>query len=132
MKKLVLSLLFFAAVAANMLHAQDTLPRFSVKGAGNNRIIIGWVNNFSTIRQISIQRSFDSLTNYKTILTVLDPSIPQNGYVDTKATNEHMFYRLYILQDRGVYFFTAAKKPSLDTLHKTDTPLTTETIKRID
>jgi hypothetical protein len=97
------------------LYAQDTLPNFSVKNAGNNRIVIGWNNQFENIRQISIQRSFDSLKNYKTILTVADPTTPQNGFVDTKATNDHMFYRLYILLDKGVYLFSDAKKPVLDT-----------------
>lgn len=100
---------------ASSLYAQDTLPNFSVKNAGNNRIVIGWNNQFENIRQISIQRSFDSLKNYKTILTVADPTTPQNGFVDTKATNDHMFYRLYILLDKGVYLFSDAKKPVIDT-----------------
>lgn len=100
---------------APQLYAQDTLPDFSVKNAGNNRIIIGWTNKFENIRQISIQRSFDSLKNYKTILTVADPTTPQNGFADTKAPNDHMFYRLYILLDKGVYLFSDVKKPVLDT-----------------
>ena len=113
MNKLILLLLFFTATTCNLLQAQDTLPKFSVNNAGNNRIIIGWINNFENVRQISIQRSFDSLTGYKTILTVADPATPQNGYADMKATNDHMFYRLYILLDKGVYLFSEAKKPVL-------------------
>jgi hypothetical protein len=101
-----------------MLYSQDTLPRFTLKNAGNNRIIIGWINNYPEIRQISIQRSFDSLGIYKTILTVPDPAAIQNGYLDAKATNDHMFYRLFILLDSGVYLFSAAKKPVLDTARK--------------
>ena len=80
------SLFFIAFIAiANHLIAQDTLPKFSVKNVGNNRIVIGWINTFETVRQISIQRSFDSTKNFKSILTVADPSIPENGFVDTKA-----------------------------------------------
>jgi hypothetical protein len=128
MKKLVLLLLFFSAIACNLLHAQpvppnreDTLPEFLLKNAGNNRIIIGWVNNFRDIRQISIQRSLDSLNFYKTILTVPDPMAVQNGYMDVKAANDHMFYRLYIMRDKGVYLFSAAKKAVPDTAtHKTE------------
>jgi hypothetical protein len=127
MKKLTLFLLFFITLAGKCLYAQDTLPKFSVKSAGNNRTVIGWTNNFSTIKQISIQRSFDSLINFKTILTVLDPTVPQNGYVDTKATNDHMFYRLYIMLDKGVYMFSDTKKPSLDTIKKID-PITGDTM----
>lgn len=95
--------------------AQDTLPKFSVRNVGNNRIILGWVNQFSTIKQISIQRSFDSLRNYKTILTVADPKAVQNGYADTKAPSDHMFYRLFYVLEGGNFFFTAAKRPFLDT-----------------
>jgi hypothetical protein len=118
MKKLILSFLFLFAIAGKIIYAQDTLPKFSVKNIGNNRIIISWTNTFETIKQVSIQRSFDSLRNYKSILTVPDPTTRQNGFVDTKATNDHMFYRLYILLDKGVYLFSNAKRPVIDSLHK--------------
>jgi len=74
--------------------AQDTLPKFSAINAGKDRIIISWTNTYGRgIKQLSIQRSFDSLKNFKTILTLPDPTVPENGYVDTKAINDHMFYR---------------------------------------
>jgi len=120
MKKLILFLFLFMTITCQLLQAQDTLPKFSVNNAGNNRIIIGWVNNFENVKQISIQRSFDSLTAYKTILTVVDPALPQNGYADMKATNDHMFYRLYILLDKGIYLFSDAKRPKQDTLRRAD------------
>lgn len=94
--------------------AQDTLPRFSVNNVGNNRIIIGWVNAFGPMRQISIQRSHDSLKNYKTILSVADPNAVHNGFADTKAPNDHMYYRIFYVLGTGAYYFTAAKKPRLD------------------
>ena len=98
--------------------AQDTLPSFSLVNKGNNRIIISWTNPYkdSSIRQLSIQRSFDSVKNFKSILTLPDPTVPQNGYVDTKAINDHMYYRLYILLDSGKYIFSIAKKPLIDTI----------------
>ncbi len=118
MNKLVfLAVLLFTCTVSQ---AQDTLPRFSVKNSGGNRIIIGWTNTFETIKQISIQRSFDSLKNFKTILTVADPTAPQNGYADTKAPNDHMFYRLYILLDKGVYLFSTSMKPVWDTARRYD------------
>jgi hypothetical protein len=95
--------------------AQDTLPRFSVRNVGNNRIILGWTNQFPTIKQISIQRSFDSLRNYKTILSVADPKAVQNGYADTKAPNDQMYYRLFYVLEGGTFYFTEAKRPRLDT-----------------
>ena len=95
--------------------AQDTLPNFSVTNAGKNRMIVGWVNNYALVKQISIQRSFDSLGVYKTILSVTDPNAKQNGFADTKAANDHMFYRLFVVLDKGEFIFTKPKKPILDT-----------------
>jgi len=46
---------------------------------------------------------------------VPDPMAIQNGFMDVKAPNDHMFYRLYILLDNGHYIFSAAKKPTIDT-----------------
>ncbi|HEX2608768.1 MAG TPA: hypothetical protein VHK91_15400, partial [Flavisolibacter sp.] len=94
--------------------AQDTLPNFSVRSVGNNRVIVGWVNNYPVTKQISIQRSHDSLKNYKTILSVTDPAAIQNGFADTKAPNDHMYYRLFINLDKGEFFFTPAKRPFID------------------
>jgi hypothetical protein len=125
MNKLILCLLVLTTLVCSSLYAQpapsqrqDTLPKFAVKNAGNNRIVVSWTNTFKTIRQISIQRSYDSLKNYKTILTVPDPTTLQNGYVDTKAPNDHMFYRIYLMLEKGIYMFSDVKRPAYDTLSK--------------
>lgn len=125
MKKSGLFFIFILAIFS-CVSAQDTLPRFSLKNVGNNRIVIGWVNTFQEIRQISIQRSFDSTKNFKTILTVEDPALPENGYVDTKANHDRMFYRLYIMLDKGVYLFSDSRRPILDTIVKKDPAVKTE------
>ncbi len=132
MKKPAFLFLLFLFTTTTIVNAQDTLPDFSLKNAGNNRIIIGWTNNFQNIKQISIQRSFDSLQGYKTILTVPDPTSPQNGYADTKAINDHMFYRLYIMLDKGSYMFSNAKKPIKDTTRKINPPLITAVLQGAD
>ncbi|MEO7982886.1 MAG: hypothetical protein ABI688_02270 [Bacteroidota bacterium] len=132
MKRLTFFLLLLTLTVCKTLHAQDTLPKFSVKNVGNERIIMGWVNNYSNVKQISIQRSFDSLTGYKTILSVTDPTAQQNGFVDTKATNDHMFYRLYIMLDKGIFLFSDAKKPVLDLSFTTNFPNGTGNLTEID
>lgn len=116
LKKLLVSALFL--ILAHSSWSQDTLPRFSVRNVGNNRIVIGWTNNYQQVKQISIQRSFDSLNYYKTILSVADPKAIQNGFVDTKAPNDRMFYRLFIMLDEGMFLFSDAKRPVLDTANK--------------
>jgi hypothetical protein len=108
---LLICLLHFVAAA------QDTLPSFTLVNKGSNRIIISWSNPYDKgIHQLTIQRSSDSTKNFKSILTLPDPTVPQNGYADTKATTEHLFYRLYILLDSGKYIFSKAKRPVLDTI----------------
>jgi hypothetical protein len=120
MKKLILLLLSVISCVYCKLAAQDTLPKFSVKNVGNNRIIVSWKNNYQVVKQISIQRSFDSLKNYKTILTVPDPKNKENGYVDTKAANDSMFYRLFIMLDGAMYIFSSAKRPAVDSAQMAD------------
>jgi hypothetical protein len=114
MKKIIPVL--FVLLIHTSLQGQDTLPKFSVRNLGNNRVLISWVNTYQNIRQISIQRSSDSLKNFQTILTVPDPTTAENGFVDGKAPHSNMYYRIYIQMERGVYFFTAVKKPFLDSL----------------
>ena len=126
MKKLILLLIIISIAATKTLIAQDTLPKFSVKNAGSNRIVVGWINTFETVRQISIQRSFDSTKNFKSILTVADPSLPENGYTDTRANNDHMFYRLYIMLDKGVFLFSDSKRPGIDIRVKKDAAVISE------
>jgi hypothetical protein len=107
--------------------AQDTLPKFSLRNVGMNRVIIGWVNKYERVSQISIQRGFDSLGAYRTILSVADPKAIQNGFADTKAPNDHMFYRIFIVFEGGSYFFTAAKRPKVDTARTATNPVVGDT-----
>jgi hypothetical protein len=107
------SLIIVFILASTTSFAQDTLPKFTVTNAGATRSIIGWVNTYGLVKQISVQRSFDSLTNFKTILNVADPNSRQNGFADTKAPNSQMFYRLFIVLGQGQFLFTASKKPQI-------------------
>lgn len=108
--------LFFSILA----YSQDTLPRFHVNNLGNDaqgnaRIVISWVNNYASLKQISIQTSHDSLKNYRTLVSLADPNAKLNGFADNKALNDHMFYRLFVVKDNGEFFFTSPKRPVVDT-----------------
>lgn len=113
MKNFILLLTILVSVS-HELPAQDTLPKFSVKNVGGGRIIVSWINNYQLVKQINIQRSFDSLKAYKTILSVPDPMNKENGYADTKATSQNMFYRLFIVLDGSQFIFTSSKRPVID------------------
>ena len=96
--------------------AQDTLPGFKVKNIGNRHIVVSWKNNYDIVKQISIQRSPDSLKNFKTIMVAADPTAKQNGYADSKAPGDNLFYRLFIVLDKGGFVFTEPKRPVFDSL----------------
>ena len=113
MRKIILSLLICTSA---LTYAQDSLPSFSVVNKGNNRVVISWNNKFPQLKQISIQRSTDSLSNFKSLITVPDPNNKQNGYLDSKAPNDKMFYRLYILVDGANFIFSKSKRPSNDSI----------------
>ena len=93
------------------LHAQDTLPRFSVTARGPGRILISWHNRYPGVAQINIQRSADSLKNFTTLLAVPQPRLPENGATDSKAPHPNFYYRLFIVLDNGQYIFTPSRRP---------------------
>ena len=111
--------------------AQDTLPRFTLIAKPNNRNVISWTNPYRSLSQIGIQRSPDSTRNFKTILTVPDPSVKQNGFADTKAPAPNMFYRIFIVLDSGKYFFTNSKRPVFDSLGTAGEPFLIDDNQRV-
>jgi hypothetical protein len=118
-----IGVLFFLIVLAYTTTAQETLPNFTVVDKGNNRILASWTNSYGPfIRQLSIQRSADSIKNFKTILTLPDPTVPQNGYLDTKAPGGRVFYRIFILLDSGKYIFSHSKRAAPDTAKTASAP----------
>ena len=92
---------------------QDTLPAFTAKNRFG-KIIISWTNPYDSLVQISIQRSPDSLKGFKTIQTIPDPKAITNGFLDAKAPNTTQFYKIYVQQPGGRFFFTKAQKPVVD------------------
>jgi hypothetical protein len=115
MRKLAALLILLICTLFTTSHAQEVLPNFTVVTKGNKKVIISWTNNYPVVKQISIQRSKDSLRGFTSILSVADPTVQQNGIVDAKAPDEKQFYRLFIVQDSGKFVFSKSKRPFLDT-----------------
>lgn len=100
----------------NCLFAQDTLPKISVKNI-NKQIVVSWKNNYGAkISYINIQRSRDSLKNFRTIGSVLNPLSKENGFVDGKPDSVQYFYRVFVAFAGGTYFFSHPQKPIIDTI----------------
>ena len=102
-----LAILLFLASAK----AGDSLPNFTVKER-NGKVIIGWLNPYPELTQLIIQRSADSLTGFRSIVSMPDPTSVSNGYVDKKPGMENSYYRIYYVNPGGRYLFTAAQKPA--------------------
>lgn len=95
--------------------SQDTLPKFTLTQLGDDKVLIEWKNPDTSLRQISVQQSTDSLIGFKTLLNILDPRLAQNGSVIRRPMAQKMYYRLYLLYPRGRYLFTPAKRPTPQT-----------------
>ena len=127
-----IGILLLVMMGSLTLAAQDTLPKFTLVDKGNGRIIVSWTNPYrDAVHQLSIQRSTDSTRNFKSILTLPDPTVPQNGYVDTKAPAGNVFYRLFILLDSGKYQFSKSKRPVPDTAKVVQAPQEQQVQQRI-
>jgi len=98
-------------LSASILSAQNTLPEITVKNL-NEKIIVSWLNTYKKpIQNILIQRSFDSLKNYTTIGTVLNPQNTENGYPDNMPPYNKMYYRVTIIFEGGAYEIGKAFRP---------------------
>jgi len=61
--------------------------------------------------QINIQRSKDSNRNYITIHSCPQPLAKTYSFTDPSATNDTMYYRIFLLFDGATYTFTKPKRP---------------------
>ena len=101
---LLTSIIFF--------YVQVRAQQFAVNvSAIENKVKVEWVNPYGdSVVQLNIQRSWDSVKNFRTIFVPLSPELPQNGYIDETAGYAGMYYRAFYVLENGSFFFTRAKK----------------------
>lgn len=111
-KFLFIAILFIIGIVT--VHAQDTLPNFTVRNVGAGKAQISWINNFEKVVQLTVQRSFDSSKFFRTIFSSQSPWLPQNGFIDNNLPDGYkVYYRIQYVFDGGAYFFTKAKSPAI-------------------
>lgn len=111
MKRYLLILLMFIGFISTRAVAQQTLPGIGVINY-NGKIIINWKNAYKLpVTNISIQRSYDSLKNYSTIGSVLNPQNEENGYADNEPPYNKMYYRVFIAFEGGSYIISPSVRP---------------------
>jgi hypothetical protein len=96
--------------------AQTTLPQIDVIER-RNKVVVSWKNDYKKpVKDILIQRSFDSLNHFTTIGTVLNPMNIENGFPDDRAPYNRMFYRVTVLFEGGAYDIGKPVRPLMEPL----------------
>lgn len=108
----VLLMLIFSALMMTV-SGQKTLPNFQVIQR-NGVNIISWNNEIKEITQLIIQRSVDSLTGFRSIVSMPDPTSLTNGFVDRKSGSKLFFYRIFYVMPGSRYVFTESQKPKVE------------------
>jgi hypothetical protein len=106
------ALVIFTFLTSTLVaRSQQILPAISVKNM-SGKIIVSWRNEYSVpVSNISIQRSYDSLKNYTTIGSVLNPQNKENGYSDATPPYNKMYYRVFIAFEGGSYIISQPVRP---------------------
>lgn len=113
--RVILCLLLCVSFASN---AQEILPKVSVFQLGD-KVIVSWKNDYQqSVEALTIQRSYDSLKNFTTIGSVLNPQNKENGYADANPPYNRMYYRVFVTFEGGSYVFTPSVKPVKDSLSR--------------
>lgn len=123
----IFPLLFSLVVATR---AQDSLPNFSVD-VRNGAIIIGWINPYNDIAQLIIQQSKDSISGFRSIVTMPDPAAVTNGFAYKKPNSENYFYRIFYLRSGSRYMFTAPKKPNPEIKSAVQKPVASKEVENL-
>ncbi len=111
-RKFVLGIVIFLSLQEVQAQTGNALPDFSVKKGVKNSNVISWVNHFGDdLVQLNIQRSNDSLRNFRTIFSPETTTLPQNGFTDKVPLVGKVFYKIFYMLKGGAYYFTQSKQP---------------------
>ena len=105
-KKLFNILLF--VIITESAFAQNPLPDFSIEKNNKNENVISWRNPFSSsLIQLVVQRSMDSVKNFRSVHASENPA-QATGLYSEVAGSKYYYKIFYMLQD-GSYYTTATK-----------------------
>ena len=111
-----ITVLFIAIIVSSQLSAQQmkqALPQFGLQIIGNDKVRISWVNPYGEdLIQINVQRSYDSVHNYKTVFSTPSPELPENGFIEPYYPGVKVYYRIFYMLSNNAYFFTKVKLAS--------------------
>lgn len=115
MWKLFFIVTFLFLFCTNGFAQNDTLPFLNIKSVGT-RVIVSWKQNYKKpIATLNIQRSYDSLKNFRTIGEVLSPQSIENGFIDANPPYRKMYYRVFVAFEGGTYEYSKIYRATKDT-----------------
>jgi len=124
MKTLNYLILSFFLFCSSLVFAQNVLPEITVNNL-NKKVVVSWLNEYKKpIQNIFIQRSYDSLKNFSTIGTVLNPLNLENGYPDLTPPYDRMFYRVTITFENGEYEIGRSARPIINPIELEELDIT--------
>lgn len=107
--------LFFVCTACfNNVCAQDTLPKFNAWKRAGNQAEINWINDYGVVKQITVQRSTDSLKRFASVYSSANPMAKHGTYLDARTNGYQYYYRIFVQLPEGVYFYTPSQKAVID------------------
>jgi hypothetical protein len=110
MKKIFL-LLSIILIYQGIAEGQQQKIAVFVSKASETKVKVEWHNPYGdSVIQLNVQRSWDSLRNFRTIFVPLSPELPQNGYIDETAGYTGLYYRVFYVLENGSFFFTKGTK----------------------
>ena len=131
MKTLNYLFLSIFLICSTFAFGQNVLPDITVNNL-NKKVVVSWLNEYKKpIQNIFIQRSYDSLKNFSTIGTVLNPLNLENGYPDLTPPYDRMFYRVTITFENGEYEIGKSARPIINPIELKDLDVTAMPIKVI-
>jgi hypothetical protein len=106
-----LSLVIFILCTTTLsspVSAQGILPDITVRELTQGKVQISWINpHGENCIQLAIQRSSDSVNNFRTIFSSLSPQLPSNGYLDNRPIRGiKTYYRIFYVLQGGAYYFS--------------------------
>ncbi|MCW3086983.1 MAG: hypothetical protein JWQ78_369, partial [Sediminibacterium sp.] len=102
-----LALFIFTGILSVSAQTPNALPEFSVRELTRGKIQVSWNNPYPSCIQLAVQRSLDSVNNFRTIFSTLSPELPSNGFVDNKPlVGIRSYYRIFYVLLGGAYYFT--------------------------
>ncbi len=90
------------------------LPDLTISFSEEEGVLLSWYNQYDYIKGIAVQRSNDSVKNYKTIAYIEKNASGKGVYLDQKFQNGNNYYRLLVVFSSDLNWYSNMAKMHVD------------------